>query len=198
MKRHILSLTLVLLLLISVNLLAMDRLVLTPTADLVGKNGFISGDIIGSSYRKISGLYNISSSLALGGTIKFNNHNTEPGILAKLILVEETNSQPAIGMGLHNEDLYVVASKDLGLGFRGHFGLGNGSLGGLFVGFNKVLNPVSVSAASSPSLPIINLKGEYLNSEVNFAVQMNLQDNMKVDIGFVNFDKIKIGLGYLF
>lgn len=198
MKRHILSLTLVLLLLINVNLLAMDRLILTPTADLVGKNGFISGDIIGSSHRQISGLYNISSSLALGGTINFTNHNTEPGILAKLILTEETNSQPAIGMGLQREDLYVVASKNLGLGFRGHFGFGNGKFGGLFVGFNKVLNPVSVSAASSPSLPIINLKGEYVNSEVNFAVQMNLQDNMKVDIGFVNFDKIKIGLGYIF
>ncbi|NLJ84588.1 MAG: YjbH domain-containing protein [Halanaerobiaceae bacterium] len=198
MRRRVFLLSLVFLLLINVNLLALDKLVLAPTADLMGGKGFISGEIIGSSRRQVSGLYNISSSLALGGTIHFNRHNTEPGILAKLIIVQEDEVQPAVAIGLQKEDLYIVASKNLGLGFRGHFGFGNGELGGLFIGFNKFLNPVSINSGTGSSLPIINLKGEYKNSEVSFAVQMNLQENMKVDIGFVGLEEIKLGLGYLF
>ena len=42
-------------------------------------------------------------------------------------------------------------------------------------------------------MPIVNLKGEYKNSEVSFGVQMNLQENMKVDIGFVGLKEIKLG-----
>lgn len=198
MKRKTLILSLLFLLLINVNLLALDKLVLAPTADLMGGKGFISGEIIGSSRRQVSGLYNISSTLALGGTIHFTRHNTEPGILAKLIIVQEDEVQPAVAIGLQKDDLYIVASKDLGLGFRGHFGFGNDEIGGLFVGFNKFLNPVSIDSGTGSSLPIINLKGEYRNSEVSFAVQMNLQENMKIDIGFVGLKEIKLGLGYLF
>lgn len=203
MKKHIYTIAiLVILLILSVNVMAMDKLITVPVAELVGNKGFISGEIIGSSHRNLEGLYNISPSTAVGGVIKFNesrkNNNTELGVLAKLRLTEENEVQPVISAGLYMEDLYIVASKNLGYGFRGHFGMGNNNFGGLFLGFNKVLNPVSISQGDKPSLPIINLKGEYINEKVNFGVQMNLQDNMKINLGIIDFDELKVGLGYAF
>ena len=47
-------------------------------------------------------------------------------------------------------------------------------------------------------MPIVNLKGEYKNSKVSFGVQMNLQENMKVDLGFVDLKEVRLGIGYLF
>lgn len=200
MKHNILTIILLaVLLIISLDVQALDKLVLTPTADIIGNKGFISGELIGSSYRQIKGLYNINSTTAVGGIIKDNNiDDLEIGLIAKVVLAQENELQPAISVGLCKEDLYIVASKDLGYGFRGHFGLGNGGFGGLFLGFNKVLNPVSISTTDKPSLPIINLKGEYINEEVNLAVQVNLQDNIKFDVGLVDLDRLKIGIGYLF
>lgn len=202
MKHKIFSITIlvVVLLMISLDVLALDRVVLVPTADIVGNKGFISGELIGSSYRQIEGLYNINSTTAVGGIIQDSNNGNdlEIGLMAKVVLAQENEFQPAISVGLCKEDLYIAASKELGYGFRGHFGLGNGRFGGLFLGFSKTLNPVSISTASKPSLPIINLKGEYINEEVNFAVQMNLQDNIKIELGLIDMDRMKVGIGYLF
>ncbi|HHU92061.1 MAG TPA: YjbH domain-containing protein [Halanaerobiaceae bacterium] len=198
MKRNIIILGLLFLLLININVLALDKLVEVPTADLVGGKGFISGELLGSTHRQVSGLYNVSPSLALGGIVEFGHNYTEPGILAKLILVQEGAEQPAVAIGLQKEDLYLVASKDLGLGFRAHIGFSDASTAGLFIGFNKILNPVSINTSSRPSLPIVNLKGEYKNSKVSFGVQMNLQENMKVDLGFVDLKEVRLGIGYLF
>ena len=93
MKRNIIILGLLFLLLININVLALDKLVEVPTADLVGGKGFISGELLGSTHRQVSGLYNVSPSLALGGIVEFGHNYTEPGILAKLILVQEGAEQ---------------------------------------------------------------------------------------------------------
>ncbi|NLM98253.1 MAG: YjbH domain-containing protein [Halanaerobiaceae bacterium] len=189
----------VLLLMLSLDVLALDSLVSAPTADIMGNKGFISAEFI-DSYRELGGLYNINSSIAVGGIIRDSNNggDIEIGLMAKAVLVQEDEFQPAISVGLCKEDLYIAASKDLGYGFRGHFGLGNGRYGKFFLGFNKILNPVSISTPDRPSLPVINIKAEYINDEINLAVQMDLQENIKIEAGLIGMDRIKLGIGFLF
>lgn len=200
MKKNVASILVLFLVLFSINVMAMDRLITIPTADLVGGEGFIAGEILGSSYRQLEGSYNLNSALSIGGIISSwdNNQESELGVLAKTILVQETKDRPAISAGIRKKDLYFVTSKEVALGIRGHVGIGNGDFGGLFLGLNKVLNPVSISQGNKPSMPIINLMGEYANEEVNIGLRMNLQDNMKLDLGLLDFEDFKIGLGYLF
>ncbi len=199
MKKNIASILVLVLIVFSTNVMAMDKLITIPSADFVGGGGFISGEIVGSSYRHLEASYNINSALSVGGTIStWDNDETEYGLLAKTILVQETKDRPAISAGIREKDLYFVTSKELGMGFRGHVGIGNGDLGGLFLGFNKVVNPVSISQENKFAMPIINLMGEYINEEINIGLRMNLQDNMNLDLGLLDFEDFKFGLGYIF
>ena len=55
MKEEYYYFRLLFLLLININVLALDKLVLAPTADLVGGKGFISGELIGSPAGRFPG-----------------------------------------------------------------------------------------------------------------------------------------------
>lgn len=198
-KNTVVLLIITIVFIFSINVMAMDKLLTIPSADLVRGRGFFAGEVVGSSYRQLEGSYNINPSISIGGIITFRDEEeSDMGILVKTILVQETANTPAISAGIRMKDVYISTSKEIGMGFRGHIGVGNGDLGGLFLGFNKILNPVSISQGNNPSLPIINLMGEYANEEINIGLRMSLRNNMKLDFGLMDFDKFKFGLGYIF
>ncbi|MCG8515442.1 MAG: hypothetical protein MI740_14985 [Halanaerobiales bacterium] len=180
--------------------MVMDRLLTVPTADLINSRALINGEIYSGSKRVVEGIFMTNSKLEIGGMVNFyNQRENELGIRAKTVLSGETKEEPAISAGIKNRDLYLVVSKNLGRGFRGHLGLGNGDFAGLFIGINKILNPVSVEvtgAEKSPAnLPVINLMGEYINQQVNLGLRLDLQENLMLDFGLLDFDHFKIGLG---
>jgi hypothetical protein len=178
--------------------MAMD-LISVPTADLNPGRALIRGEITFSSSRIIEGVFNINPKLEVGGIIELDRKDkAELGVRAKTLLAEETATEPAISAGIKMKDLFFVLSKNLGYGFRGHLGLGNGNLNGVFLGFSKVLNPVSIQGKNYRSLPAMILMGEYIDEQVNLGVRFNLQENIKFDTALVNLNSIKLGLGYSF
>lgn len=201
MKKLLLVLILVIIMVgvVSTGVLAMDKLINIPTADLAGGQGAIHGEMTLNSVRQIEGVYNLTPQLEVGGIMRFiDSDQAKLGALAKVILSRENEKEPAISAGIRMSDIYFVISKNMGMGFRGHLGIGNGELRGLFFGFNKVVNPVNISKDGQPSLPVINLMGEYIDQNLNVGARINLQQNIKFDISVVNLDSLKLGLGYTF
>ncbi len=198
-KAFLTGFILILLLLVtSISIMAMD-LINIPTADLTAGKGLIQGEITFSSSRIIEGVFNVNPRLEVGGMIELDSRDrAELGIRAKTLLAEETSGEPAISAGIKMKDLYFVLSKNLGYGFRGHLGLGNGELSGVFLGFSKVLNPVTIQGNNYRSVPAMVLMGEYLNKQINLGVRFNLQDNLKLDTALVNLKALKLGIGYPF
>ncbi|MFP4661357.1 MAG: hypothetical protein ACLFPF_04130 [Halanaerobiales bacterium] len=189
----------VLILVLSVNVMAVDKLLTVPFADITGGTGYIYGEMVGNSYRQFEGAYNVNSRVSAGGIISFiDNEETDLGFLLKGVLLEETEDRPMVSVGLRMKDLYLVSSKNIGMGIRGHVGIGDGDIDGLFIGFNKVINPLTISQGDSATLPVMNLMGEYVNEQINLGLRMTLQDNMKVDLGLLDFDQFKLGIGYDF
>lgn len=199
MKRFVITGCLfIMLLVINFSTMAMD-LISVPTADLNPGRALIRGEITFSSSRIIEGVFNINPKLEVGGIIELDRKDkAELGVRAKTLLAEETATEPAISAGIKMKDLFFVLSKNLGYGFRGHLGLGNGNLNGVFLGFSKVLNPVSIQGKNYRSLPAMILMGEYIDEQVNLGVRFNLQENIKFDTALVNLNSIKLGLGYSF
>ncbi|MEJ6951254.1 hypothetical protein [Natronospora cellulosivora (SeqCode)] len=196
-KTKYIILTAIILILLSTNVMANNNLITVPTAN-VANRPYIYGEIL-SSRRQVEMAYGITPQIEVGAMLR-SDRNKDPqlGLVAKTILVEETASTPSVGVGIRMNDLYFVTSKNLGLGIQGHLGIGNGELSGLFVGFNTILNPVSVSQSNRPALPPIQLMGEYANEKINLGVSMRLQDNMNFDLGLLDMRTLKLGLGYRF
>ncbi|MFP4017396.1 MAG: hypothetical protein ACLFUI_10240 [Halanaerobiales bacterium] len=183
----------------TVNTAAIDKLITVPSAEITGGQGYILGELVGSSSRHFEGVYNVNTRVSVGGIISFiDNEETDLGFLLKGVLLEETEDGPMVSAGIRMKDLYLVTSKEIGMGIRGHVGIGDGDIDGLFIGFNKVLNPLTISQGNNSTLPLMNLMGEYVNEQVNLGLRMTLQDNMKVDLGLLDFDELKLGIGYTF
>lgn len=199
-KKSLLVMILVFVLVVSVNIsvLAVGKLINIPTADLAGGKGAVYGEMRLDSFRQIGGVYTVTPELEAGGIISFNDDNTELGLQAKTIFGRESTNEPAIAAGIRENDLYFVVSKNIGMGFRGHLGVGNGTLDGLFIGFNKVVNPVNVSRDDQASIPAIDLMVEYVDRKMNIGARMNLQQDLRFDLSLVNLKHLRLGMGYIF
>ncbi|MFW5980964.1 MAG: hypothetical protein ACOCRU_00150 [bacterium] len=186
----------IILFLSSTIVLANNNLLTVPTAS-IGRNGYIYGEIV-SSRKQVEMAYTINPQIEVGALLRENRKSAELGLVAKTVLAEETVNTPAVAVGIKNTDLYFVTSKYLGWNVNGHLGIGNGDLSGLFLGFNMLINPVSIGQDNRTTMPPISLIGEYANEKVNVGLRMRLQENMKFDIGLVSMDTLKLGLGYSF
>ena len=196
-KRYLLIFLLIILIFLSVNVMASNKLITVPTADLEGA-AHIYGEIF-SSKRQVEMTYNVNPQIEFGVIISSDkNRDAKVGLIAKTVLIAETEETPAFGVGIRMNDLYLVTSKNLAMGIKGHLGIGNGNLSGLFIAFNTVLNPVTVSQSNRPALPPISLMGEYANEKINIGVSMRLQEDMKFGLALLDMKTMKFGLGYSF
>lgn len=197
------SIVLMLVVIASGSLLAMDQLITIPTADMISGRGLVRGEIIFDGERSLEAVFPIHPQLQIGaiGILNKNNDEMEAGASAKAILVGETNNQPALSAGIKNRDLYLVMSKNINYSFRIHIGIGNGELGGVYVGVNKLINPVSLQVegdGKGKTTPPINLMAEYVNQQVNLGTRVGVQDNFDLDVGLLDFNKLQAGIGYRF
>ena len=201
LKRY--STIIVLVLVISVmtasGVLAMGKLINIPTADLSGNNGMIYGELnLDNSFRQLEGVCTINSQLGIGGSMEFvENEEADIKLQAKTVFTSGNSNEPAISAGIKNDSIYFVISKNIGMGFRAHIGVGNGNLG-FFAGFNNVVNPVNVTKNGESPSPVINIMGEYANEELSLGTRIHLQENIKFDLALVNLKSLKLGLGYIF
>lgn len=186
-----------------------NDLVKAPTAYILAGKGEVSG-LISSGQIRIRGVYMVDPRIELGGFIGKKQNGTfndiEVGLLAKASLLEEESPNPAIAAGVKGRDLYLVMSKGLGYDVRGHLGIGNGEMGGLFIGINKLVNPISVEITEgdaaqqekSPSMPAFNLMVEYMAGNINLGVRANLENDIYLDLGLEKLTNLRAALTLVF
>lgn len=184
-----------------------NNLIFVPTANIISNQGAIAGEMYGDLGR-FEAVYRLDPRVEIGGEIISNdNGDSDIGPLLRILFSRETADQPAFAAGLRDKDLYATVSKSLGYGVNGHIGIGDGAFDGLFVGLNKVINPVSIeidsdsddrSTTVTSSFPTTNLMVEYINQKVNFGARINLQNTLNLDLGVLDLDEFKLGLNYGF
>lgn len=188
----------------NINVEAEGQLISIPTANIGSKQGYIRGVISANFIEEIEAYFMVQPALKLGGALTFKgkNNNYLPELRIKTLLVPETKEQAAIAAGLKDKDLYLVASKNLAQGYRGHLGLGNGNFAGLFIGVNKLINSVSVRTSKEDSLslkmPPINLMAEYRQEKLNLGARFYIKPSFNFDLALINLQKINWALNYKF
>ena len=182
-----------------------NNLIKVPTANIISNQGAVAGELYGDRGR-FEAVYRIDPQLEVGGEIYTARYgSSRAGFLARVLFARETSNSPAVAAGIRGRDLYATASKSLGYGVSGHIGFGNDRFGGLYVGLNKVINPVSIeiteegeNKTGTSTLPTTNLMVEYINQEINFGARVNLKNTLYLDLGILDLDQFKVGLNYGF
>ena len=167
-----------------------------PTADALapGELSFSyhvdDGDGIGSiSYGLIPGL-------EIGLLTTGPRHNNL-GVHGKAVLSHEGASLPGVAVGLCDESFYMVASKRLlGVGVRGHVGVGTGKYDGVFLGVSKMLNPVVVDSGQKASTPAALLAVEYAKGAFNLGVDVLLSPEVRIKVATEDFDSLILGVNF--
>ena len=183
------------------------NLVLVPDAKVIYGNGELAGEI-SSNRGKISGLVKLTPWLEIGGAISSGGQYSETNFspLAKILIINEYNYGLDLASGIRDKDLYFTAAKTFDYGVKGHLGLGNGNMGGLFVGITKVFDTqdIQISKKGSrqdsvvSSIPPIRLSAEYYNQSFNFGVRANVNNMLIADLSVVDLNEFKAGLSYSF
>ena len=176
-------------------------LILTPTAGIIENQGAVGAERIGSDTR-IYGLFKLENFIEIGGVVEDEPNETELGILLKTRLIAEGDGRPDIAVGIRGRSLYAVGSLSFYENTRGHFGLADSSMGGIFFGIDHVINPHDVQIVDEDGngmrLPRTRIMAEYLDEEFNFGARMNLTPELLVELSLIGLDKAKAGVHFNF
>ena len=190
----VLYLFIIILFITSINVFAADRLINVPKAEIAGDIGFLAGEVDYNQNYLFRGMYNLSPWLSIGG--RYDGY--DPELMAKMLFVSEGSNSPAVAAGMEGDDLYFVFSKGIAFGLSGHAGYGSGSMEGLFFGIDKRINPVSFSDGNGFSLPPTNVRGEYINEQVNLGVEIRVFSNLNVNLAVEDFNSLRGGVSVKF
>lgn len=183
------------------------NLVLVPEAKMINGNGEIAGEIRSGSGR-VSGLLKLTEWLQVGGEISSDkNDEIDFAPLAKVLIINEYKYGLDLATGLRAEDLYITAGKSFANGIKGHLGLGNESMGGLFVGVSKVLSTEAIQISEEKgnrqksavsSIPPVKLSAEYFDQSVNLGIRANINRKLYVNLDLLDFEDFTAGVSYSF
>lgn len=178
-------------------------LINTPSSDVLREGEFS----LGYYHLKNGGVgifnTNVAPNLELSiAGFRYDGKENKNYLNAKFGLVPETVFTPGLAVGI--EDLgntdkrsaYAVASKALPFGFRMHIGAGSGRFNGVFAGFEKTLNPISVITGNN-AFPATTLIAEYDGKSMNFGARMSIIPGLKLDAGWRNHDGY-VGMSYTY
>jgi hypothetical protein len=110
---------------------------------------------------------------------------------AKWSIVPETVVTPGLAIGvedINKEDErsgYIVGSKALPLGFRVHYGIGDGRYDGVFGSIEKTISPIGILTGDSV-FPATTLIAEYDGNDVNLGARMSVIPGIKIDAGWTD------------
>lgn len=172
-------------------------LLLAPSADTLGQGSFV----IGYSRLGLGNCVYIGAGIipnleiGLGSKGFWDGATVYP--MAKLRLLGETSNAPAVSIGLEGQALYVAASKRLMTsGPRAHIGFGTGRFNGIFVGFDHVLNPVTISSGTGPQAPTTTVIGEYVGGEFNIGARFDFAKGLSLSIGLLDTGHLSAGVSF--
>lgn len=107
------------------------------------------------------------------------------GFFAKVNVVDEDETMPAIGVGTESKRTYVVASKRLMPRARGHIGYGFGSHDGIFGGVSVNLNTTSLQG--SASMPPTTLIAEMVpGGTINAGVRVLFSPALSAELSLID------------
>ncbi|MGM0470899.1 MAG: hypothetical protein ACQEQI_01250 [Bacillota bacterium] len=208
-KLNLIIITLLLVLLVTPQLEAATAfeggysgLIKVPTADVLAPNRAT----IGYQHLDDSDLalfnYGVYDNFELGLSNYWYDHSGKDDDLklnAKVQLLAEDQNHPAVALGVMNEDLYVAASRDLNYrGLRGHIGIGDDKLDGLFVGVSKTINPVRISTKKDNGfqMPVTTLMVEYLDHDLNLGAKFKLNSQFDLNVAVEDMDDLSAGINF--
>jgi len=178
-------------------------LISIPTTDILSTNKATVGYQRVDNGDKVLFNYGVEDAIELGLTGYWYEagqiDESDLNLNAKLRFMNETSNQPAVALGLMGEDLYVVASQNLNYnGIRGHVGVGNGDLDGVFAGFSKTLNPVTISTSSQSQfqVPITTLMAEYAAQDFNIGARFKFNSKFNFNIALEDLSELSAGLSF--
>lgn len=176
-------------------------LILTPTAGIIENQGAVGAERKGS-YTRIYGLFRIENFIEIGGQVRDESPEPELGILLKTRLIAEGDGRPDIAVGIRGRSLYAVGSLSFYENTRGHFGLSDSSMGGIFFGIDHVINPYDVQIVGEDGngmrLPRTRIMAEYLDESFNFGARMNLTPELSVELSLLDLSDAKVGVNFNF
>ncbi len=176
-------------------------LILTPTAGIIENQGAVGAERIGSDTR-IYGLFKLENFIEIGGQVIDKPQEPELGILLKTRLIAEGDGRPDIAVGIRGRSLYAVGSLTFHENTRGHFGLSDSSMGGIFFGIDHVINPHDVQIVGEDGngmrLPRTRVMAEYIDEAFNFGARMNITPELSVELSLLDTSNAKVGVHFNF
>lgn len=180
-----------------------NGLVTVPTANMLDSTELnLTYQHIGDG-DLILGSYGLKDGLEIGGAAQWPNGLDDDGenyLLVKVnVLKEDANYMPEMSLGIVDRNLYLVASKSTNFyGIRAHFGVADKEMieDRVFVGINKVLNPVTISSGDgSFNVPTTTVALEY-NDGFNLGANFDFGSGISADLGVLDFDEFTFGINF--
>lgn len=175
-------------------------LIRTPTAEIAPAQKATIGYRYLAGTNKLVVNYGMDGNLELGltGLSWLENEDSELALNAKLKLLAEDSRQPALAVGLIEEDLYLAVSQSLNyFGLRAHIGVGNGRFENIFGGITKTINPVSILTEDSWfQLPITTLIFEYDGADFNFGADFKMSSQLDLNLALNDFSELGAGVTF--
>jgi len=180
-----------------------NGLVTVPTADMLDPTELnLTYQHIGDG-DLILGSYGLKDGLEVGGVAQWPNGLDDDGenyLLVKVnVLKEDANYMPEMSLGIVDRNLYLVASKSTDFyGIRAHLGVADKDMikDRVFVGINKVLNPVTISSGDgSFNVPTTTVALEY-NDGFNLGANFDFGSGISANLGVLDFDDFIFGINF--
>ena len=174
-------------------------LINTPSAEVVREGGFSLG------YDRLQQGNALNFNLGIMKNIEIGLSTFEPEegarlnrLNAKWNVIPETVVTPGLAVGVEDindrgqRSAYIVGSKALPLGFRVHYGLGDGRYKGGFGGLEKTVNPLGVLTGNH-TFPATTLMAEYDGTDFNVGARLSLVSGVKIDAGWQDMKDFYVG-----
>lgn len=180
-----------------------NGLVTVPTADMLDPSELnLTYQHVGDG-DLVLGSYGLKEGLEIGGVAQWPNGLDDDGdnyLLVKVnVLKEDANYMPEMSLGIVDRSLYLVASKSTNFyGIRAHLGVADKDMikDRVFVGVNKVLNPVTISSGDGAfNIPTTTVSVEY-NDGVNLGANFDFGSGISADLGVLDFDDFTFGINF--
>jgi len=169
------------------NFIGPTGLIATPTAETLNQGGYSIGLHTADNVNSLSLNLGLVKDVEIGLT-RFDNDFEDFNILnAKWKFLPEADGRPALAFGIQDagnkidNTPYLVASQNIGGGSRVHYGIGGGTIDGVFGGFEKDFNKGTLMA-------------EYDGDNLNLGVRFDIASGVKVNVGLLDMDDFFVGI----
>ena len=164
-------------------------LVTLPTTELLEEGKFrLNYFNLDLETNRFNFVYGVLSQLELGVNVGISEEVNELSPHIKGVLIEETEAQPSLAVGLVETDLYIMAGKALGFkALDGYFGVGTGKYSTLMLGVKNSFTPLVIGDEDDRiELPYGAVSAEYVGDSLNLGLEVDFSQNFGGQAALMN------------